>query len=70
MKYTKSKKRTKLKAIKRAKELMDSRMPKNTNFTANAARQRISEIIIDMIFNEFSVEEKSKGLLKRLRKRL
>lgn len=69
MKYKKSKKRLKSKAIKKAKELMDTKMPRNTNFTASAARQRISEIIIEMIFNDFSVEEKSKGMLAKLKKR-
>ena len=49
---------------------MDSQMPRNTNFTSNAARQRIAEIITDMIFYEFHVDEKTKGILKRLRSKV
>jgi PBP1b-binding outer membrane lipoprotein LpoB len=69
MRYKKSNRKLRLKAVQKAKELMDNSMPRNTNFTSSAARQRISEIIIDMIFSEFEVEEKSTGILKRLKKR-
>jgi len=69
MRYIKSKKRMRLKAIKKAKDLMDTHMPRNTNFTSNAARQRISEIIIEMIFKEFAVEEKNKRAMAKIRKR-
>ena len=68
MKYTKSKRKLREKALKRAKTLMDTQMPRNTNFTSNAARQRISELIIEMIFKEFAVKEKSKGMMAKLSK--
>ena len=68
MKYVKSKRKLREKALKKAKTLMDTQMPRNTNFTSNAARQRISEIIIEMIFKEFAVEEKSKGMMAKLSK--
>ncbi len=68
MKYVKSKRKLREKALRKAKTLMDTQMPRNTNFTSNAARQRISEIIIEMIFKEFAVEEKSKGMMAKLSK--
>lgn len=70
MRYTRKSNRLKRRATKKAKELMDSQMPRNTNFTSNAARQRIAEIITDMIFYEFHVDEKTKGILKRLRSKV
>lgn len=68
MKYVKSKRKLREKALQKAKTLMDTQMPRNTNFTSNAARQKISEIIIEMIFKEFAVEEKSKGMMAKLSK--
>ncbi len=68
MKYVKSKRKLREKALRKAKTLMDTQMPRNTNFTSNAARERISEIIIEMIFKEFAVEEKSKGMMAKLSK--
>ena len=69
MKYVKSKRKLREKALQKAKTLMDTQMPRNTNFTSNAARQRISEIIIEMIFREFAVEEKNKRVMAKIRKR-
>jgi len=70
MKYTKNSKKLKKRAVKKARELMDTQMPRNTNFTSSAARQRIAEIITNMIFNEFCVDKKPKGILSRLRKKV
>ena len=70
MRCTRKSSRLKTRATKKAKELMDSQMPRNTNFTSNAARQRIAEIIIDMVFEEFYVDKKSKGILARLRSKV
>lgn len=69
MKLQRRKKHLRNKAVKKARDLMDSQMPRNTNFTADSARQRIAEIITDMMFNEFVIESRTKSLLAKFRKR-
>ena len=69
MKLQRRKKYLRNKAVKKARDIMDSQMPRNTNFTADSARQRIAEIITDMMFNEFVIESRTRSLLAKLRKR-
>ena len=64
----KNRRKIKDKVVANAKFLMDSKMPRNTNFSSCSARQKISELIVEMIFENFSIKEKSQGILQRLKK--
>lgn len=63
----KSRKNIKETALINAKELMDTKMPRNTNFYSETARHKISELIVEMIFKKFLVKKKSESMLKRLK---
>jgi hypothetical protein len=65
--FLKSNKRLRKLAVKKAQYVLDTQMPKNTNYYSFAARQQIAEIIINMIFKDFSIESKLKERLRRLR---
>ena len=69
MRLLRRKKYLRNKVVKKAREIMDSQMPRNTNFTADASRQRIAEIITNMIFDNFVVESKTRRSLEKLRKK-
>lgn len=69
MRLLRRKKYLRNKVLKKARELMDTQMPRNTNFTSDSSRQRIAEIITDMIFDNFVVESKTRRSLENLRKK-
>jgi hypothetical protein len=71
MKLSRRKKHLRNKAVEKARKVLDNQMPKNTNFTSDSARQRIAELITDMMFSEFIVESRSsRSLLDKFLKRL